>query len=122
MRNKVLRIFLRVLLAVSLLVNVVGIGLLLRAIDLRNEAGLQDTRLPRDLRVAFREVARDDPALITQLQALGDARRVMMAAAATRPLDQEALDAAMAEVRAQTAALQVEGQRILRQVMIDAAR
>ncbi|MDX8349494.1 hypothetical protein SLH49_16040 [Cognatiyoonia sp. IB215446] len=122
MRNRVLRIALRVVLVLSLLANAVVIGVILRAVELRDRAGLQDTRFPPELGRAFMEVIEDEDEIWTQLAQLGDARRAMMAAAEARPLDREALIDAMAEVRRQSAALQVEGQRIMLEVIEDAAQ
>lgn len=122
MRNRVLRIALRVVLVLSLLANAAVIGVILRAVELRDRAGLQDTRFPSELGRAFMEVIEDEEDIWTQLAQLGDARRAMMAAAEARPLDREALVAAMAEVRRQSAALQVEGQRIMLEVIEDAAQ
>lgn len=122
MRNRVLRITLRVVLVLSLLANVFVIGVVLRAVELRDRAGLKDTRFPPELGRAFMEVVEDEQEIWNQLAQLGDARRAMMAAAEARPLDREALVAAMAEVRRQTATLQIEGQRIMLEVIEDAAQ
>lgn len=123
MQNKVFRIALRVLLVLSLLMNVVVIGFGLRLMELRDKAGLQDTRFPREFTRRFMDQAEDDPALLSQLARLGDARREMLAAAEARPFDRAALEAAMQKVRQETAALQVLGQGLMLDVITkDAAQ
>jgi len=122
MQNKYLRIALRILLALSLLLNVIVIGFALRLMDLRDKAGLQDTRFPREYGRAFMAQAQDDPALLAQLNRLSDARRTMVATAEARPFDPAALEAAMQKVRQETAALQVLGQALMLDVVSDAAQ
>jgi uncharacterized membrane protein len=117
--KSVLRIAFWVLVAVSLLGNAVAIGLMSRAQDLRTEingggmgfAGLPD-EVRTEFRNLFRENRRDFAPLVTEL---GDARRAMFAAGAAQPFDPAATEAAMARVRAASAALQAKGQELLMQ-------
>lgn len=115
-RRRAFAIALRVIFALSLLANAVVLGLWFRVQDLRDtlnggSGGLRS--LPAATRAEIRDALADHQTeLRAALDRLGKARAAMFAAAQT-PRDPARLEAAMAEVRAATTALQVEGQRIL---------
>jgi len=117
MGNKGLRIALRVILALSLLLNAVLVGLFLRLNAVRTELGFSDLPLSRAERLEFRRTAAADPGLRDALATMREARAAMFETLAAEPVDQEATDAAMADVRAATNALQVELQRVLLTVL-----
>jgi Spy/CpxP family protein refolding chaperone len=102
------------------------LGLAWRAGELREianggTAGFAD--LPQPIRAEFRDVLKENrAALMTPLVDLGEARRAMFQAAAARPYDRAAVEAAMARVRTATTALQSEGQRLLLQAFDQAAK
>lgn len=115
--NPVLRVMFWVVVAASLLANAAVLGLFLRFNDLRgvmNGRGGGFADLPPEIRQEFREVLRENRhTLRGPLRELGQARRAMFEAAAARPYDRAAVEAAMAQVRAASAALQVAGQEVL---------
>jgi uncharacterized membrane protein len=115
--NPVLRVVFWVVIAASLLANAVVLGLFLRFNDLRgvmNGGGGGFADLPPEIRQEFREVLRENRGTLRRsLRELGQARRAMFEAAAARPYDRAAVEAAMARVRAASAALQVAGQEVL---------
>ena len=113
MGNRGLRIALRVLLALSLLVNAVLLGLFLRINTVRTELGFSGGALSQSERMEFRRNAASDPALRTALAEMRVAREAMFAILAADAPDRAATEAAMAEVRRTTNALQVELQRIV---------
>jgi uncharacterized membrane protein len=115
--NPVLRVIFWVVVAASLLANAVVLGLFLRFGEMRglmNGGGGGFADLPPEIRQEFRAVLRDNRgALRASLRELGQARRAMFDAAAARPYDRAAVEAAMERVRVASAALQVAGQEVL---------
>jgi hypothetical protein len=115
--NTFTRILFWLVVCTSLLANAVVLGLAWRASEWREvlnggTSGFAD--LPAPIRAEFRDVLAENRAsLVAPLTALGEARREMFAAAAARPYDRVAVEAAMARVREASAALQIEGQRLL---------
>ncbi|MBT9382553.1 periplasmic heavy metal sensor [Pseudooceanicola sp. CBS1P-1] len=102
-------------LGVSLLLNAASVGVLMRLNTLRNmlngeSGGLSSVFDDHTRAAVFSEMRRDPEALRDGLEALGQARSEMFAAAADRPYDRARVEAAMARVRDATAALQKEGQ------------
>jgi uncharacterized membrane protein len=123
--NPVLRVLFWVLVAASLLANAVVLGLFLRAGDMRgviNGGGGGFANLPSEIRQEFRQVLRENKGVMApHLRELGQARRAMFDAAAARPYDHAAVEAAMARVRAASTAVQVAGQDLLLQAFDRAA-
>jgi uncharacterized membrane protein len=123
--KKLARVLFWVIVCTSLLGNAVALGLAWRAGELREianggTAGFAD--LPQPIRAEFRTVLRENRAdLMLLLTELGQARRAMFAAAVARPYDRAAVEAEMQRVRTASAALQVEGQRLLLQAFDTAA-
>lgn len=119
------RVLFWIVVAASLLANAVVLGLFLALADVRQalnggSAGFRD--LPPDIRVALRQsVTAERGALQGQLRALGSARRAMVQAAAARPYDPAALEAAMAEVRRASAELQTAAHAVLARAAAQAA-
>jgi Spy/CpxP family protein refolding chaperone len=122
---KLARVLFWLIVCASLLANAVVLGLAWRAGELREianggTAGFAD--LPQPIRAEFRSVLKENrAALAAPLADLGKARRDMFEAAAARPYDRAAVEAAMARVRAASTTLQVEGQRLLLQAFDQAA-
>jgi uncharacterized membrane protein len=108
--NKALKVLFWLVVGASLLANAVVLGLLLRLGELRdiaNGGSAGFAGLPAGTRAEVREaLGANREALAGPLAALGEARRAMFAAAAARPFDRAALDAAMAKVRDATLDLQ----------------
>ena len=121
MHNRVIRIGLRILLAVSLLLNAAVLGYALQLRSLASEVGFEGTRLPREIRREFLRQARVDEVLLERISALGVARRSLRAAAEATPYDPERVAGLMAEVRVLTAELQVASQKVLAEAMADVA-
>lgn len=123
--TKLARALFWVVVCASLLANAVVLGLAWRAGEWREianggTAGFAD--LPQPIRAEFRAVLRDNrEALMSPLADLGDARRAMFEAAAARPYDRARVEAAMTRVREASAALQIEGQKLLLQAFDQAA-
>ncbi len=117
--NKVLRVLFWLVVCASLLANAVVLGLTWRTGDIRaaiNGGTSGFTGLPAPIKAEFRAVlAENKRDLVRPLAALGQARREMFAAAAARPYDRAAVEAAMARVREASSTLQTEGQRLLLQ-------
>ncbi len=113
MNNRLVRIGLRVVFALSLLLNALTVGVLLQLSEIRSFYGLGDARLPRDIRRDFFDMARGDAELAAESAKLGAARTRMVEIGSALELDQAALEAAMAEVRDQTLALQQKSQALL---------
>jgi uncharacterized membrane protein len=115
--KRLLRVLFWIVVAASLLGNAVVLGLALRLGEMRETlnggtGGFAD--LPRPIRAEFREVfAAHRADLAAPLANLGAARRAMFEAAAARPYDHAAVEAAMARVRDASAALQAKGQALL---------
>ncbi len=111
------RILIWVLLCASLLANAVVLGLVLRLgslRDLANGGGNGWAELPPGARSLFMSELRGNRAEMRALVAdLGRARAAMFAAAAARPYDRAAVEAAQARVRAASAALQAEAQLLM---------
>ena len=116
------RIALRVVLAASLLLNAVALGVVLRAAQLRDEIGFEGAALPREVRRAFVALAREDEALLGALRDLGAARRDLVAVGSARPLDEAALDDALEAVRSRAGAVQAAARAALREAFVDASR
>jgi hypothetical protein len=107
------RFALYLVLFLSLLANAVVLGLWLR---LRGTAALGEgwRELPAPARAEFRaRLAESRPEFARRLAELAEARRGVLEAAERRPFDRAAVEAAMARVRALTAALQADGQALL---------
>lgn len=105
------------LLAISLLLNAVAVGIFLRLNSFRStlngdSGGLRamNDDLTTAVVMSIRSHKED---FDTSLNRLGKARREMFDAAAARPYDQARVEAAMEEVRAATTALQLQGQMVL---------
>ena len=122
MGNRFWRIALRVVLAASLLLNAVALGVVLRAAQMRDEIGFQGAALPREVRRAFLERAREDEALLAALRDLGAARRDLVAVGTSSPLDEAALDDALEAVRSRAEAVQAAARAALREAFVDASR
>lgn len=120
MNNRLIRIILRVVFALSLLLNAVVIGLGLQIAELRAFYGPSDIRLSRELRQSFIESARNDAALAAEAARLSESRTEMYELSQTKPVDQPALEAAMARVRDQTRALQEKSQALLLEMVLEA--
>jgi uncharacterized membrane protein len=124
--TKLLRVVFWIIVCGSLLANAVVLGFAWRASELREIAnggtgGFAD--LPQDIRAEFRDILRQNrDELLAPLAELGKARREMFAAAAARPYDRAAVEAAMARVRIASTALQMKGQELLLQAFDQAAR
>ena len=116
------RIALRVVLAASLLLNAVALGVVLRAAQLRDEIGFEGSGLPREVRRAFLERAREDEALLGALRDLGAARRGLVAVGTASPLDEAALDDALEAVRSRAETVQAAARAVLREAFVDASR
>ena len=119
MGNRTLRIALRVLLALSLLLNAIFLGLALRLNALGAELGLTGQDLTRAERVEFRAAAETDPDIQAALADLRSAREAMFAQLDVTPPDPAAIEAAMAEVREATTRLQTASQAILLAILTD---
>ena len=119
--NRPVRLVLWVVLALSLLLNAVTLGVVWRVNDIRrsltgNTAGLSG--LPAGVRADLARAVFDRPPQITAAIAnLGAARRLMFEASAARPFDRAALEATLKSVREATTALQVEGQLLLLEII-----
>jgi Spy/CpxP family protein refolding chaperone len=122
---KLARVLFWIVVCASLLANAVVLGMAWRAGELRQianggTAGFAD--LPAPIRAEFRDVLKENRAALTApLADLGEARRDMFDAAAARPYDRAAVEAAMERVRTASTALQAEGQRLLLQAFDNAA-
>jgi uncharacterized membrane protein len=115
--NRALRVLFWVVVAASLLANAVVLGLFLRAGEIRgviNGGGGGFANLPPEIKQEFRQVLRDNRGTLREpLRELGQARRAMFDAAAARPYDRAAVEAAMGRVRRASADLQVAGQALM---------
>ncbi len=115
--NRIWRILFWVVVAVSLLANALVLGVFLRAGEMRgiiNGGGGGFANLPAEIKQEFRDVLRENRGTLQgPLRDLGQARRAMFDAAAARPYDRAAVEAAMERVRVASAALQVAGQTLL---------
>jgi uncharacterized membrane protein len=110
------RVLLWVVLGASLMANAVVLGLYLRFGSFNEEAGLRSgwATLPAETRGFLRdEFAQNRGELRSLLSDLRAARSEMFAAAAARPYDRAAVEAAQAKVRAATTALQIAGQDLM---------
>ncbi len=123
--NRFGRILLWTILGLSLLANAVVLGLFLRLGALRDLAnGGVDVwaELPDDTRAAFRQELRaNQPRFAALLADLGQARATAFRAAAARPYDRAAVEAALAQVRSASAALQTEAQLLMLKTFDEAA-
>jgi uncharacterized membrane protein len=122
---KFARLLFWIVVCASLLANAVVLGIAWRASELREivgggAGGFSD--LPQPIRAEFLAVLQENRQdLLQPLADLGAARRDMFAAAAARPYDQAAVEAAMVRVRAATTALQIETHRLMQQAFDQAA-
>lgn len=109
----------------SLLANAVVLGLALRLgslRDLANGGGDVWSDLPDGTRKAFvAELRANRRSLAVLVADLGQARAAAFRAAATRPYDHAAVEAALAKMRATSAALQTEVQVLLLKTFDDMA-
>jgi uncharacterized membrane protein len=123
--NRIWRVIFWVVVAASLLVNAVVLGVFLRAGEMRgiiNGGGGGFANLPPEVKQEFRAVLRENRgALQGPLRDLGQARRAMFDAAAARPYDRAAVQAAMERVRTASADVQRAGQVLLLQAFDNAA-
>lgn len=87
MNNRFFRIALRVLLVVSLLINVIVLGYVLQVRSLTHELGLDGVRVPREIRQEFIQLAKQDDSILEKTRALGEARRHLNEAILTDPYD-----------------------------------
>lgn len=121
-----LRVLFWLVVGLSLLANAVVLGLWFRLAPVREAfmgggSGFRD--LPADVRAAYRTVlAEDREALLAHVATLGEARAAMFRAAAARPADRAALEAAMARVREASSALQTTAQGVLVKALDRAGR
>lgn len=119
------QILLWTIFAASLLANAVVLGMALRLGSLRDLAnGGVDVwaDLPDGTRKAFvAELRANRRSLAVLVTDLGQARAAAFRAAATRPYDHGAVEAALAKVRAASAALQTEVQMLLLRTFDDVA-
>ncbi|MEL6640857.1 MAG: hypothetical protein AAFP98_06025 [Pseudomonadota bacterium] len=118
MSNRLIRIATRVIFVLSLLLNAVIIGIALQIAELRSYYGPAETRLPREIRRNFVDTAKADDTLAQEAALLSAARTEMFDLSQATPLDREALEAAMANVRAQTANLQERSQALLLETIV----
>lgn len=118
MNNRLIRIVTRVIFVLSLLVNVIVLGIALQFAELRAYYGPAETKLPRDLRRSFIAVAKADDGLAVEAAKLSEVRTQMFELSQAEPLDPAALEAAMAEVRAQSGVLQEKSQALLLDTII----
>jgi uncharacterized membrane protein len=120
------RIFFWTILCLSLLANAIVLGLLLRLGNLRDLAnGGSDgwIGVPAEARSLFRaELAENRPELLELVAELGRARAEMFTAAAARPFDRAAVEAAQAKVRVASTALQARSQLLMLDAFDKAAR
>jgi uncharacterized membrane protein len=120
-----LRVLFWLVVAASLLANAVVLGIFLRFGELRNIAnggGGGFANLPPPIKQEFNAVLRENrESYRAPLRALGAARRAMFAAAAARPYDRTAVQAAMERVRTASADMQIAGQALLLQAFDNAA-
>jgi uncharacterized membrane protein len=111
------RVLLWAVLGISLLANAVVLGLVLRLGAFRDDgAGLRSvwSGVPAETRADFRAgIAANRAELRRLLGDLRQARTEMLAAAAARPYDREAVVIAQGKVRAATEALQVRTQALM---------
>ncbi|MEL6573462.1 MAG: hypothetical protein AAFQ64_17515 [Pseudomonadota bacterium] len=119
MTNRLIRIILRVVFVLSLLLNAAVIGIGLQLAEIRSYYGPSETRLPRDLRRSFIEAAKADEALAAEAALLSEARTKMYDLSRAKPVDRVALEAAMAQVRAQMQVLQEKNQALLLETVIE---
>jgi uncharacterized membrane protein len=123
--RRVLSVGLRVVFVLSLLMNAAAIGVWMRVHSLRDtlnggSSGLAG--LPREVRSELRGAMRSHRGeFVSALDRLGAARKAMFAAANARPYDAAKVEAAMADVRVATTALQEEGQKLLAEALASAA-
>jgi uncharacterized membrane protein len=123
--SRIWRVLFWLLVAASLLANAVVLGLALRMGEMRelaNGGSTGFTDLPRQTRAEVRGALRDNrAALAGPLTALGAARRAMFEAAAARPFDRAALEAAMARVRQATGEMQAAAHAVMLEAYARAA-
>jgi uncharacterized membrane protein len=118
--TKVWRLLFWLVVAASLLMNAVVLGLYLRFGNLRGDSGfggLPDG-MRDELRAALRDHRRD---LIRPLAELKSARRAMVEAVAARPFDRATVEAAMTRVREASLSLQQSAQTIMLDAVAEAA-
>ncbi|MDA8587301.1 hypothetical protein N9L47_13750 [Rhodobacteraceae bacterium] len=115
MNNRFFRIALRVLLVVSLLINVAVLGYVLQLRSLAKDIGLDGIRLPREVRQEFLQLAKQDDGILEKTRKLGDARRRLNDATMADPYDAalvedlaRAADVANSELRALTQSVLVQ--------------
>ncbi len=92
MNNRYLRIAMRLVLVVSLLINVIVLGYALQLRSLAKEIGLDGARLPREVRQEFIQLAKQDDGILERARALGDARRRLSEAAMADPYDADLVE------------------------------
>lgn len=121
-----LRLLFWLVVGLSLLTNAVLLGLWFRLAPLREAMfGQGETfrSLPADLRPDYRAaLAASGDDLREKLALLGTARAAMFRAAAARPPDRAAVEAAMAEVRRASTDLQTAAQAVLLRAIDRAGR
>ena len=117
--ERAIRIGLRVVLALSLLGNAATAAVILRLLDLRDELDLQGTTLPAPAAADLRDaLSAEREALQPTISALAEARRDLAALAMKRPADPDELDAVLARIAARSAELQLQGQVVMRDVLL----
>ncbi len=87
MNNRLFRITLRVVLVISLLMNVIVLGYVLQVRSLTHELGLDGIRVPREVRQEFIQLAKQDGSTLEKTRALGDTRRRLNEAILADPYD-----------------------------------
>lgn len=87
MNNRFLRIVLRILLVVSLLINVAVLGYVLQLRSLAKEIGWDGARLQREVRQEFLDLVREDEIILEKARELGDVRRRLNEAVMAAPYD-----------------------------------
>ncbi|MCU0826982.1 MAG: periplasmic heavy metal sensor [Tabrizicola sp.] len=125
------RVLLWVVLGASLLANAVMLGLVLRFGGMGGLAGFGEgamgersvwAEVPPETRAAFREgIAENRRELLRLVRELRAARAEMLAAAAARPYDRNAVIAAQEKARAATAELQLKTQALMLRALDRAA-
>ena len=122
-KAQIWRYGLRGLLAVSLLLNAIALGVLLRFGSVIEELGFRDTSFPREVREAFRDEFKSpagDP-VRAALKDVAEGRRALIALGTQEPFDEAAVQAAMAKARANSTVLIEAGQAVLLEAMRKAA-
>ncbi|MFO6465557.1 periplasmic heavy metal sensor [Jannaschia sp. KMU-145] len=115
--ERAIRIGLRVVLALSLLLNAVALGAVWAMLSFRADYNLENVALPRPERRAVRAAIRDRRDEVrAPLMAVAEARRAFVTAAEAEPYDPAAARAALAEVRQRSTELQ----SALQGIMLDA--